>query len=190
MKKHLWGFALFNLIVGTALIIAIMTGNFRRPAAKYTYDVSKQSCWKNVRQNSLSRRNYEKNQNSIKVTQAVLDEKTDKLNMSFSIQRETPSTQQLNVRLTFVNGSYEETGGKFDGSFRSESITLSPSFDVDNKAVFSMPLSYKWLKSSDIKENFYVMAEIDNGNLNKSETVARRGADLYEFTPILSINEK
>lgn len=189
MKKHLLGFALFNLIVGASILIALLTGSFQKPQTAYTYDVSKQSCWKNVRQNSLSRKNYENSQDAVKVTQAVLDEKTGKLNMSFNIQRETPTTQDIKVKLTFVN-MISKGNTNWDGDVRTELVTLSPNFNVDNKAVYSLPLSYKWLNNFGEKENLYVKAEIYNGNSADSETVARSDDNFAEFTPILLMNKK
>lgn len=187
MKKHLLGFALFNLIVGTALVIALLTGRFSSPRTNYTYDVSKQSCWKNVRQNSVSRQNYENSEDSVKITQAVYSERTGKLNMSFALQRETPSTQDVTVKLTFINAvSKGDKNWDIDG--RSENITISPNFNVDNQAVYSMPLSYNWLNKFGKKDNFYVKAEIFGGNSTGFETVSR--SSFKEFTPILITDKK
>lgn len=187
MRRHLLGFALFNLIVGTALVVAILTGSFPRPATRYVYEVSKTSCPMNVRQNPETPKIYESKSDSIKVTQAVFNENTGKLNMSFKIQRETPATQDINVKLTFI---HLRTNGisNGDGDDRMEFISVSPDFNVDNNAVYSIPLSYKWLSVLSRGDTFYVKAEIYNGNSTEPENV--HIYDGKDFTPILVIDKK
>lgn len=188
MKKHLFGLALFSLIVGTAMFVAALVRTVPQPAKTYTYEVSKTSCWKYTRQNSEIRKNYDNDQTAVKITQAVLNERTNDLDMDFFIQRETPSTQSVKIKLTFVNG-LSKGSGNWDGVVRTEYATLAPNFNVENKAVYSLPLSYNWLNKLRDGENLYVMAEIDNGRSNNLENVAR-SIDFNDFTPVLLVNKK
>lgn len=187
MKRHLLGFALFNLIVGTALLVAILTKSFPTPKTPYVYEVSKTSCRTNVRQNYETRKDYENN-DSIKVTQAVLNEKMGKLNMSFDIQRETPSTQDITVKLTFIN-TKAKAEKDWNGEVKTEFIKILPSFNVNNRAVYSLPLDYGQLKDLEKKDNLYVKAEIFKGTSNGFETSGQNNS-FTEFTPILVTDKR
>lgn len=96
MKKHLLGFAIFSLILGTAIFVAALAKSARQPVVKqYTYEVSNKSCWK---MNRRTETKADSGRASIKITQAVLNEKTGKMNLSFAVQRETPATQDVKVK--------------------------------------------------------------------------------------------
>ena len=187
MKKHLFGFALFSLIIGTAVFISPMMRQSPSPAKSYTYEVSNRSCWKNTRQNSEIQQSYY-GPASIKITQAVLNEKTRKLDTSFSIQRETPSTQNVKVKLTFVNGvsKYNEN---FDGVVRTEFVDLSPNFNVNNSGTLSMIFSYQWLDDLKDSQNLYIRAEVVDNFQKSFENSVSRKTNFNEFTPVLLINK-
>lgn len=187
MKKHLLGFAIFSLIVGTAAFVAALAREVPQPAKQFTYEVSKTSCWKNVRQDSEIRQSTDYGQASVKITQAVLNEKTRKLDTNFFIQRETPSTQKVRVKLTFVN-SLPNENGNWDDAVRTEYVILSPNFNVDNNGTQLMISSYQWLGDLNSGENLYVTAEVVNGRSNDLETVPRK-INFNDFTPILKINK-
>lgn len=190
MKKHLFGFAVFSLIVGTTVFIfSFFKGQPKLSHSKtVVYEVSKQSCWKNVRQNSEVMRDAGYGQASVKIVQAVLNENTRQLNTNFLINRETPSTQNVRVKLTFVNGSFKGKGN-WDGVVRTEYVTLSPDFNIDNSGMQSTVSSYQWLDNLKSSENLYVMAGTVYSLRNDLDTVPRK-ADLENFTPILLMNKK
>jgi hypothetical protein len=182
MKRHLLGFVLFNVIVGTALLVAILTKSFPMPKKLYVYEVSKTSCKTNVRQHDETRKNYENN-DLIKVTQAVLDEKTGKLNMSFSVQREAYSTRNIKAKLVFINDLSKDRRN-WDEIIGTDYITFSNYLD-DNNTVFTATVSYPWLNKLKDNKNLYVYAETETVNPNGSIVTG-----YSESMPILLMNKK
>lgn len=190
MKKHLLGFTIFSLIVGGAAVISALFAGAAIPSAgkSFNYEVSKRSCWRGARRNPENLQNSDNGQSSIKVTQAVLNEKTRRLDTDFFIQRETPSTQSVSVRLTFVSG-LSNGNDSWDGIVRTEDVTLTPDFGVDNRATDSTVLSYKWLDNLETKDNLYVRAEILNSRSTKQSANFSYKINDTNFTPVLLMNK-
>lgn len=185
MKKHLLGFAIFSLILGTAIFVAALARSARQPAespssVSVEYNVSKQSCWKMNRRANNSENSAK---SSIKITQAVFNEKTGKMNLSFAVERETPATQDISVRLSFVNGVSEENG-KWDSIANYELMTFVPNFNVENKATFTFPYTFRWNKNIKSTDNLYVTADLIDGKSNSLNTVFIP-KKMSDFTPVL-----
>jgi len=161
MKKHVSGIMLFALIVGTAVFVSAVFNEVpqSKQEFKFSYEISKRSCWKNLNQTS------DNGKVSVKIVQAALNEKTGQVYTDFFIERETPSTQSVRVTLNFVSIEEKKYGNR-EGVVRKESVILTPDFNVDNKATVSMVSSYKWLDDMKSPKNLYVSADYSNGYKN------------------------
>ena len=159
MKKHLFGFALFSLIVGTAAFVYAIFNVVRVdevPAPSYyqTYSPAT-SCWK------MKRNVRESNFDAPKVSQAVFNVKTKQLNWKL----DTPGTASSIALHFFVK---DENGTRYIASEKTLSSGLrSGQIEMDKRAIDSggrdgevkFTSSYKSLDNLNSYENLYVIAE-------------------------------
>ncbi len=142
MKKHIIGFTLFSIIVGTAAFIYTMFNVVKveevfTPAYSPTYQ--RNSCWK------MKRDLKESNVSFLIVRQAVFDLKTKQLNWELT-------APQINskIALHFFVKDKNET--------RYINSVLAPGLSYEN-GVMKATSSYEWLDNLDSYENLYVMPE-------------------------------
>jgi len=143
MKKHIIGFTLFSIIVGTAAFIYAMFNvvNVEEVfAPAYTPTYQRNSCWK------MKRDFKESNVGSPVIRQAVLDLKTKQLNWELA-------TPQPNSKIALHFFIKDESGTRYINS------ALAPESGFEN-GVVKATSSYLWLDNLDSYENLYVIAEI------------------------------
>ena len=142
MKKHIIGFTIFSIIVGTAAFIYAMFNIVNveevfTPA--YTPAYQGKSCWK------MKQDLKESNVDSPVVRQAVLDLKTKQLNWELA----APQTKSKIALHFFIK---DENGTRYINS------ALAPESGFEN-GVIKATSSYLWLDNLDSYKNLYVVAE-------------------------------
>ncbi len=142
MKKHIIGFTLFSIIVGTAAFIYAMfnvvnVGEVFTPA--YTQTYQRNSCWK-------MKRNLKETINSSTITQAIFNLKTKKFSWNLSTV-ETDSPILLHF---FVN---DGKGTRYIGSDPAKNLVS------DGELNFSR--SYTKLDKINSQTNLYLIAEMN-----------------------------
>ena len=154
MNKHIVGFILFNLIVGTSLVIAALSYNVPKyesviiPVTSETYT---HSCWKS--------RKYANNLTSAKVTQAIFDSKTQELKTELFIQSKNKFSGDLIIDLHFF-----VKNGNSTRYLSTQEISES----VSNDAKDNTFVTYSYDITDDLKqrENLYVVPEIISNTNN------------------------
>ncbi|MEO8074342.1 MAG: hypothetical protein ABI686_13975 [Acidobacteriota bacterium] len=162
MNKHIVGFILFNLIVGTSIITAAFFYQMPKyesvvvtPVTSETYT---RSCWR-------SNKGYANKISAPKVTQAIFDRKTGEIKTELFIQSKNESTEDFIVGLHFFVK---------DGNSTRYLSTQEISESVSNDAKDSSFVTYSYdvidviddLKQS---ENLYVIPEIISNANNYSD---------------------
>ena len=154
MKKHILGFAIFNLIIGTAVFVSAIF--YQSAKREYVYEVSSRSCWKQSKQPN------EIKSNSVKIVQAFFTTypKLSELEIEFS----TPISQPVEIQL-YKNST--------SSALLTKTVTLLPNFD--NKS--TIKLYSKRIDDLRGLDNMYVtvrrLDESTAGNdFNKSDAVA------------------
>lgn len=183
MNKHIIGLIVFSFIVGMSAIVAAFF--VRMPpipevapvkvseSNEYVYR-GRTSCKKKKRKP----RPKSSDLASAKVSQAVFDLNKKYLNTEFIIERATDSTENINVALHFfVNDSF---GAQH---IATEFVTLTPNFDIGDKAMTSKLSSFNWLSNLESRENLYVMAEVVDTNYSYEKLPPV--FDSYEATAVL-----
>lgn len=139
MKKHILGFVIFSLIVGTAVLVSAMFyKKVVTPKFEYRYEVSKRSCWRDGKRLSESR------PVELKIVQAVFNSNTRQLDVTFN----GSEIKNVDLNIQFMRASVK-TGTK-TGSVYTENVTITP--DYNNHAVASINLpsrSTVYLEPSD-----------------------------------------
>ncbi len=146
MKKHVIGFTLFSIIVGTAAFIYAMFNVVKVEevfAPAYTPTYQRNSCWK------MKRNLKESEVNLPTITQAIFNLKTRKFSWNLS----TIETDSPIVLHFFVN---DGKGTRYIDSVSAKSLVR------DGNLNFSP--SYMKLGKLDSQANFYFIAEV-NGAL-------------------------
>ncbi len=165
MNKHVVGFILFNLIVGTSIIIAAFFYQIPKfesvvvtPVTSETYT---RSCWK-------GNKRYANKMTSVKITQAVFDSKTEELKLELFVQSDVKSFK--NIKVSFKNikvalhffvkdgdsTRYLATEKLTDEKMDKVNIDLSEGA----KITFLITSSYDWLGNLNSRENLYVIPEL------------------------------
>ena len=153
MKKHIIGFTLFSIIVGTAAFIYAMFNVVNVAEVfvpTYTPTYQGKSCWK------MKRDLKESNVGAPVVRQAVLDMKTKQLNWELAAPR-TDSKIALHF---FVK---DESGTRYINS------ALAPESGFES-GVIKATSSYLWLDNLDSYENLYVTAEFTSWSNYKNKS--------------------
>lgn len=142
MNKHLFGFALFSLIVGTTIFIYgvfhITDSRAIHQSVDYSNYSQTKSCWK-------MKQSHRENLGLPRVTQAIFDVDSKQLRWELDTSEvDTPITLNFFVRekngMRYINSALVPVLAYRDGSVRATS-------------------SYEWLDNLDSYENLYVIAE-------------------------------
>jgi len=148
MNKHIFGFILFSLIVGTS---AFIYGFFYSPLAAiqpvYVFE-NRPEKRKSCRKETYSR--VERATVNAKVVQAVFNSNTNELDMDLILEGNNNLTEQANVRLHF----FAKDGAK-TRYLKTEKVILTPS----DKILHSITESYEWLDDLKSRPNLYVVPQ-------------------------------
>ncbi len=142
MKKHIIGFTLFSIIVGTAAFIYAMFNVVKVEevfAPAYTPTYQRNSCWK-------MKRDLKETINSPTITQAIFNLKTKKFSWNLS----TVETDSPIVLHFFVN---DGKGTRYIGSDPAKNLVS------DGELNFSR--SYTKLDKINSRTNLYLIAEMN-----------------------------
>ena len=171
MNKHIVGFILFNLIVGTSIIIAAFFYQIPKfesvVVAPITYETYTHSCWK-------MNKSYANNATSVKVTQAIYSNKTEELKTELFIQSGEQSLDSIKIALHFFvkNGDFTRYLGTED--LTNNKGDIKGIYDMSErkitKATFVVTSDYQWLSDLDSSENLYVMPELITEGMNRDYT--------------------
>jgi hypothetical protein len=163
MKKHLFGFAIFSLIVGSAILVSSMfsspRGVFVPVVETVSYDSTQNSCWKMKRKSFEVRETEAVKISKPFVRQAVLDLNTKQLDWDLVVPESATS-----VALHFF--------AKDARGVRHLKTEFVPILSVDkpsaNGGVLEFTSSYLWLDKLGYYENLYVVPEaISRGELKR-----------------------
>jgi hypothetical protein len=148
MNKHIFGFILFSLIVGTS---AFIYGFFFTPLATiqpvYVFENQPEKR-KSCRKETYSR--VERATVNAKVVQAVFNLNTNQLDMDLFLEGKDNSIDDVTVRLHF----YVKDGAK-TRYLRTEKVLLTP----NDKMIHSITESYDWLSDLKSRGNLYVVPQ-------------------------------
>lgn len=159
MKKHLFGFTLFSLIVGVtafayAMFNVVRIDEVPAPAQYQTYSSTK-SCWK------MKRELREAKYDSPKINQAVFNVETKE----FDLRLETPETSSSVALHFFIK---DKKGARYVASEqilgvvgRDDLLEKIDSRTINEKGLGEVKVtgSYSSLDDLDSYENLYVIAE-------------------------------
>ncbi len=171
MNKHIVGFILFNLIVGTSIIIAAFFYQIPKyesvvvtPVTSETYT---RSCWK-------SNKRYENNLTSAKVTQAVFDSKTQKLKTELFIKSRQNSFTDIKVALHFFVKDSNSTRYLATEDLTREEMNMRSISGITERRIaeasFLVTSDYQWVGDLKSRDNLYVMPEVVNAGMNRDYT--------------------
>jgi hypothetical protein len=124
MRKHILGFAIFSLIVGTAVFVSALV--YKKVQKQYVYEVSERSCWKQVRQTPIN------NPNSVKISQAVFNADTKQLYLEFS----TPDARTFDVKVTYTSIKNSKGGYLYQ---YSKNVEINPNNDFKASQSIILP---------------------------------------------------
>ena len=181
MTKHVAGFILFSFIVGVAGIIAFIFAEVPQPEKTVEFKVtrveSKTHCAKS---------GYASDENSdasVKVAQAVFNERTGLLDTDLFIKRKNASTKSVSVALHFFVKDLK--GARY---LATENYYFKPDFDSRNEATVAIPSrSYRWLDNITYQENLYVIADAE---MPSSYKKYQSSFDENKATAIISLKGK
>lgn len=155
MKKHIFGFAIFSLIVGVTVLISKLL----------SFAVTETDVYMIKNQPQEERRTYCRMRDyrsfekpKVKIDQAVLDLKTKQLKTYVSLMPQIEADKYRTVLLHF----FVKDGGK-TRYLSSEDIWVKGSFEAQNEAILT---SLKWLDESESYDNLYIVPEIENDKTN------------------------
>lgn len=175
MKQNIFGAILFSVIVGTAVYVSRPTIILPTPPAVEERPVyeSRNSC-RRVANNQLPK---------IKITQAVLNPRTNQLNTSLAIERQYPSNAHFGVTYHFF-----AKDGAENRYLASETFGVQPNFDSGNRTTHEILSSYNWLDDLDAKNNLYLIAVTTNEGFAKNNSIPR--FDEFNAVPVLLMKGK
>lgn len=184
MNKHIIGLIIFSFIVGMSAIIASFFVPMPQMPKIDSVSVSESndyvyrgstSCKKKKRK---PRPKDYSEMASAKVSQAVFDLNKKQLDTQFTIERADDSTETVKVALHFfVNDRFTVQ------HIKTEFVTLTPNFDMGDKAMTTKISSFRWLNNLESRENLYVIAEVVTDSYNHKNYAPV--FDSYEATAVL-----
>lgn len=183
MTKHIAGFILFSFIVGVSGVLAFIFAEIPKVevALEEVYVPryeSKTRCYKR------SYGNYDNTNASVKVVQAVFNERTKLLDTNLFIKREDSSIQSVIVTLHFFVKDLK--GARY---LASENYYLKPDFNNRDEVNQAMPSrSYQWLDDLTSQENLYVIADTTSSKTNYRKD--QPDFDQKQATAIISLKGK
>ncbi|MDQ3088773.1 MAG: hypothetical protein M3Q78_09260 [Acidobacteriota bacterium] len=148
MNKHIFGFILFSLIVGTS---AFIYGFFYSPLAAiqpvYVFE-NRPEKRKSCRKETYSR--VERATVNAKVVQAVFNSNTNELDMDLFLDLNNRLTEEATVKFHFFAKDGAETR-----YLKTEKVILTP----NDKMTYSITKSYGWLNNLKSRGNLYVVPQ-------------------------------
>lgn len=184
MNKHIIGLIIFSFIVGMSAIIAALFVPMPQMPKLDSVKVSESNDYI-YRGNTYCKKKKRKPRPkdyselaSAKVSQAVFDLNKKQLDTQFTIERGDDSTETVKVALHFfVNDRFGVQ------HIKTEFVTLTPNFDIGDKAITTKTSSFKWLNNLESRENLYVIAEVVTDSYNYKHYAPV--FDSYEATAVL-----
>jgi uncharacterized protein YxeA len=144
MKKHILGFVIFSLIIGSAVFVSAMF--YKRAVKKeYVYEVSERSCWREVK------RETKNNPAPVKIVQAVFNSKTKQFDVDFS----TLPTQNVEVYLIYKK---QNDMDNWEAGYKMESLTLMSFPNYKTTQSLILP----WIKDLKSTDSMYVSIKSSN----------------------------
>ncbi len=165
MNQNVFGVILFSLIVGTAMFVSAFFAVVPAPptVVEKPLEASKPtSCFTKKK---VVNQTTPVGVANIKIMQAVLNQQTNQLDTDFFIKRENSQTEAVGVALHF----FAKDGGK-TRYLATQTVTVTPDFDYDNKANHAVTSSYQWLDDLKRRDNLYVIAE-PSSSFNQSKNL-------------------
>lgn len=183
MTKHIAGFILFSFIVGVSGVLAFIFAEIPKEeiAVEKSYVPRFESKTRCVKKNYG---NYENSNASVKVVQAVFNERTKLLDTNLFIKRGDSSLQSVTFALHFFVKN--RNGVRY---LASENYYLKPDFNNRDEASQAIPSrSYQWLDDLTSQENLYVIADTTINKTNHRK--AQPDFDENRATAIISLKGK
>ncbi len=161
MNKHIIGFIIFSLIVGTSAVVAsffygvpkIESVNVSETSVTY----SGKSCWK-------STKNYKSGLASVKVLQAVFNPDSKKLATNLSVTPGDNSFKNVRLALHFFVKDGNSTRYLATENLTDKNGNLEGVYDLNedkfSKTLFSVTSTYKLFSNLRSYENLYVIPQI------------------------------
>lgn len=165
MNQNVFGVILFSFIVGTAMFVSA----FFAPVTEQPLVVVEKPTVSSKPTSCFTKKKFVDETTpvgvaNIKVVQAVLNQNTSQLDTDFFIERGNFRTNAIGIALHF----FSKDGGK-TRYLATQTVTVTPDFDYDNKANQAVTSSYQWLDDLKRRDNLYVIAELSssfNNNRN------------------------
>lgn len=176
MKQNIFGVILFSIIVGTAVIVSEFFVVLPIPPAIEEKPLVFES-------KSRGGKTHRNDFGKIKLTQAVLNPKTNQLFTSLMIERPNSSADYMGLTYHFYTKEGAETR-----YLASETVAIRPDFNSKEQANHEITPSYAWLDSLVSKNNIYVMAIPESNCFSKSQSIPR--FDELNATPVLLMKDK
>lgn len=184
MNQNVFGAILFSVIVGMAIFVSEYFVVLPTPPSVYESPITvnkKYSCSHQGR--TVINQTSPTGVASVKVVQAVLNQRTNQLNTDFAIKLDNPQTQAVSVSLHF----FVKDGAKTI-YLATETMIVQPDFDFEGKANHEVISSFQWLDDLQKRDNLYVIAE-PSISFNNSRTLEPK-FDANLATPILLMKVK
>lgn len=160
MKKHILGFAIFSLIIGTAVVISRLL--FSPVSETVTYVVIGESEPAQARKTSCWMRDYrEFQQAGVKLEQAVIQRQTGELRTVFSLKSKNEDAAPLTVSLHFFVKNGEQSR-----HIATENVWVDSFSNFRQEFVNSL----KWVNKLDSSDNLYVVPETSFGYTKHKNT--------------------
>lgn len=173
MNKHFIGLIIFSFIIGISAIIASLFIQMPQMPEIQAVKVSESNDYVyrgNTYCQKKKKRHHPKQYNdlaSVKVSQAFFDLDQKQLETQIMVERANDSTETVNIALHFfVNDRFGVQ------HIATEFVTLTPNFDIGDKAITTKISSYRWLNNLESRENLYVMPVVGNDYYNSNEFTA------------------
>ncbi len=165
MNQNVFGVILFSFIVGLSVLVSAYLVPLPTPPPVYERPVTVKnthSCASQSR--TVINQTTPAGLATVKITQAVLNQRTNQLNTEFSVKRENQPTKEVGVALHFF-----VKNGRTTQYLATETIIVRPDFEADDAANHDILSSFQWLDDLNRRDNLYVMPELSqNFRLNKS----------------------
>jgi hypothetical protein len=153
MTKHIVGIILFSLIVGTSVVVAgffnVLTTDTNSVTIKENYRVYKK---KKRKKRCRKKRRPREDNFQANISQAVFDKKTNQLTTSWTFQRGSNGSRDLDLHF-YVK---DEFGTQY---LKKETITVNADQNIYEN-------SFDWLNRLESRNNLYIVPKISKSNDN------------------------
>ncbi len=179
MKKHLFGFALFSLIVGMSAFIYAMFNVVRVEevsAPNYSLTAPAKSCWK------MKRKFKESKIGSPIVRQAVFNLARKQINLEVLLNGS--ENAEVNLPVVFSFFQKDAKGIHYIGSEHNSTISNSL-HESDEGLTTRITGSYDWLYNLESYSNLYVVAEFAPTRTGFTKRNFQPEFDAYKAFPVM-----